>query len=451
MITMHSCRRSKQPLRHRIVVSTLIASWTLFTTPVLTCTCLAQQEWRSWRGDQSNGTTTATKVPSEWNLDTESSCVQWKVPLPGPGNSSPIVSNGMVWITQFDPESKERQLLCFDAVSGEKKWAYTQSTTEDEPTHPTNPYCAASPVTDGQHVVAFLGSAGLCCLKQSGELLWQRSLGAPQHLFGQGASPIIHNGLITLNYGPGTEQFWITLDLQTGEEKWRIEIPKVDAPNPFDDPNGPKLPPGTKLRDPFGTWATALLLNTENRNELILANPKKMLSVDPSTGSILWECAGTADQVFCSPIAVGDSLCLTGASAMLVQSGGSGDVTDSKRLWFREKDRPRIGTGVVVDNMLIANDVQGILEAIDLSNGKRIWQQRLSSEGSSDSWSSLVRADDRIFATSKSGTVFVFQATPEFQLLGTNTLGETTNASPAVTQDRIFVRTDSHLWCLGAP
>lgn len=426
-----------------------IAACAVISLFSLSSPLFAQNEWRSWRGDEADGVALSTNVPSEWILDGPESNVRWRVPLSGPGNSSPIVSRGSVWITHFDPDSQQRQVLCFDAATGHMKWSFGLQGQDQEPTHPTNPYCAASPVTDGENVVAFLGSAGIVCLKQNGELLWKQTAGIPQHLFGQGASPVIHNGLVTVNYGPGTDQFWLTLDLHTGEEKWRLEIPKVDAPNPFDDPNGPKLPPGTKLRDPFGSWATAVVIRNHTRDELILANPKKVLGVDPQTGKVFWECSGTADQVFCSPVVIGEKICITGASAMLIETGGCGDVTESKRLWFREKDRPRIGTGVVVDNALIANDMQGILEAIDLSNGKRLWQERLSSQGGSESWSSLVRAGDRLFATNKSGTIFVFNVTPEFKLLGTNSLGETTNASPAIIEDRIFIRTDKHLWCIG--
>lgn len=407
-------------------------------------------EWRTWRGNDSNGITSPTDVPSEWNLNDGSRNIRWRVPLPGPGNSSPIVSNGMTWITQFDPDSGERQLRCYDVKNGTLKWKHGVKSEEQEATHPTNPYCAASPVTDGTHVVAYLGAPGIFCFSQSGELVWTKQLDAPQHLFGQGASPTIHGDLVTINFGPGIEQRWITWDLRTGEEKWRIDIPRVDAPNPFDDPNGPKLPPGTKLRDPFGTWATAVLAKSSEREELLLANPHKLLAVDPKTGNLLWECQGTAEQVFCSPLVSGDSVCMLGAKGMLVRLGGSGDVTETKREWFRERDRGRIGSGVIVGEKVIANDMQGIVEAISLSDGKRAWQQRLASEGGSESWSSLALAGDRIFATSKAGTVFVFHVEPEFKLLATNKLGEPTNASPAITRDAIYVRTDTHLWCIAA-
>lgn len=410
----------------------------------------APAEWRTWRGNDSNGITSATDVPSEWNLNDGSPNIRWRVPLPGPGNSSPIVSNGMIWITQFDPESGERQLRCYDVKNGTLKWKHGVKSEEQEATHPTNPYCAASPVTDGTHVIAYLGAPGIFCFSQSGELVWMKQLDAPQHLFGQGASPTIHGDLVTFNFGPGIEQRWITWDLRTGEERWRIDIPRVDAPNPFDDPNGPKLPPGTKLRDPFGTWATAILAKTSEREELLLANPHKLLAVDPKTGNVLWECQGTAEQVFCSPLVSRDSVCMLGAKGMLVRLGGSGDVTDSNREWFRERDRGRIGSGVIVGEKVIANDMQGIVEAISLSDGKRVWQQRLASEGGSESWSSLALAGDRIFATSKTGTVFVFHVEPEFKLLATNKLGEPTNASPAITRDAIYVRTDTQLWCIAA-
>jgi outer membrane protein assembly factor BamB len=391
-----------------------------------------------------------SELPSRWVLDGETSNVKWKVPLPGPGNSSPIVKNGLVWITQYEKESGERQLRCYDAKSGDLRWTKSVKSDEEEPTHPTNPYCASSPVANSTYVVAFFGSAGLCCYTHDGDLVWQRKLGAPQHLFGQGASPLIHGELVTVNYGPGVEQFWVTMELSTGEEKWRREIEKVDAPNPFDDPNGPKLPPGSKLRDPFGSWATPVLANLEWKAMLLLAEPSGLRAVEPDSGKEIWKCHRLGDQVFWSPLVVGDLVVCMGATGMAVRMSGTGDVTETHRLWFDEQDRARIGTGVEASGSIIANTMQGIVESIDLKTGERNWQKRLASASGGSSWSSLVRSGERIFATNQDGSIYVFTTAPTFEILATNNLNETTNASPAIVEDRIFIRTDKHLWCIGA-
>lgn len=425
------------------------ANFSLFViTTLASPSTVIGQDWPSWRGPSGTGRVAESTAPSTWSAEEN---VRWKVPLPGPGNSSPIEHGGRVWVTQFDKATSERQLRCYSSKTGDELWVRSVKSSASEPTHPTNPYCAASPVTDGKNVVAFFGDAGLCCFSVEGEMLWQRQLGSLQHLFGQGASPLIHGDLVTMNFGPGLEQFWITLNLRTGEEVWKLTIDKVDAPSPFDQPDGPKLPPGTKLRDPFGTWATPLLVTTEKRNELVLAFPNELRAVNPTTGETLWTCDKLGNQILASPILVGDQIVCLGSTAMAVETGGEGDVTASHRKWFEEEDRPRIGTGVGFERFVIANTMQGVVECLSLDSGDRMWQKRLAGSSSGGgSWSSLVAAGQRIFATNKDGSVFVFKANPEYELVATNRLHEKTNATPALGADHILIRTDKHLWCIGS-
>jgi outer membrane protein assembly factor BamB len=431
---------------NNLLVALVLISAALITLP----NSLHAGDWSSWRGDNANGSTAESSLPSNWTIEGDASHVKWKAPLPGPGNSSPIVAKGRVWITQYEKELSERQLRCYDPKSGDLLWKKSVKSEEDEPTHPTNPYCASSPVADGKYVVAFFGSAGLCCYTHDGELVWQRKLGSPQHLFGQGSSPVIQSDLVTLNYGPGAEQFWITLDLATGNEKWRLAIDKVDAPNPFDDPNGPQLPAGSKLRDPFGSWATPVFAKHADREMLLLADPSGLRAVDPRSGDEIWRCQKLGAQVFWSPLVVDDLAVCMGATGMAVRISGKGDVTETHRQWFSEEDRGRIGTGVEVDGAIIANTMQGIVESIDIKTGQRNWQKRLAGASGGGSWSSLVRSGERIFATNQDGSIFVFTTAPEFELLATNKLDEATNASPAIADDRIYIRTAKHLWCIGA-
>lgn len=436
---------SRQCVRFRIPQAGLVLC--IFWMGTVSARPLPAQQWPTWHGPQGQGVVSESGAPVEWDSNTN---VKWRVDLPGPGNSSPIVFGERLWITQFDKESNQRQLRCYDADSGKLLWVQGVACDEDEATHPTNPYCAASPVTNGKYVLAFFGAGGLCCYDLDGQLVWRKELGVPQHLFGQGASPLIHGEWVTVNFGPGTEQFWVTLNLESGEEKWRLKIDQVDAPNPFDEPGGPKLPPDAKLRDPFGTWATPFLARDSRRTALILAFPEELRAVEPETGETLWSCRGLGNQVFASPIQVDDKIVCLGSKAMAVRMAGTGDVTDSQRVWYDAEDRARIGTGIVLDGVVLANTMQGIVEAIDANTGKRIWQERLANAAGGGSWSSLVGTGDRVYSTNKDGTVFVFRASPEFELLSKNELNESTNATPALANNCIYIRTDKSIWCLGS-
>ena len=69
---------------------------------------------------------------------------------------------------------------------------------------------------------------------------------------------------------------------------------------------------------------------------------------------------------------------------------------------------------------------------------------------SSASWSAPVLAGDRLYVPNRNADVFVLKAAPKFELLAVNSIGgERMNASLAVSDCDIFIRTDKSLWCIG--
>ena len=126
---------------------------------------LPAADWPAWRGPQGTGVSSETDLPTKWST-TEN--VRWKVALPEPGNSTPIVWGDRVFVTQ--PVGAERTLMCFDRQDGKLLWQEGVTTTEKEPTHNTNPYCSASPVTDGERVIVSFASDGLFYYHLQGKL-----------------------------------------------------------------------------------------------------------------------------------------------------------------------------------------------------------------------------------------------------------------------------------------
>ena len=156
-------------------------------------------------------------VVTRWGRDQN---VKWRIDLPEAGNSTPIVWGDQVFLTQPLSASKERALICIDRKTGREQWRRRVAYSEEEPTHRTNPYCSASPVTDGQRVIAWFGSAGLVCWELDGKELWRRNLGLQDHMWGYGSSPILYRDLCIVNFGPGNREFLIAVDKTTGETRW---------------------------------------------------------------------------------------------------------------------------------------------------------------------------------------------------------------------------------------
>jgi outer membrane protein assembly factor BamB len=134
-----------------------------------------------------------------------------------------------------------------------------------------------------------------------------------------------------------------------------------------------------------------------------------------------------------------------------VRAGGSGDVTGSRRLWQHPKTRQRIGSGVIHDGHIYILTDPGFAECWDLETGKLMYEERLIGLGKDNtSWSSMVVADGRLYVANHSGDTFVLRASPKFEQLATNSLGEHTEGSIAISDGELLIRTHRALWCIGA-
>ncbi|MFN7920526.1 MAG: PQQ-binding-like beta-propeller repeat protein [Bryobacteraceae bacterium] len=391
--------------------------------------CMAA-DWPAWRGADGLGTVNDKQIPLRWSK-TEN--VKWRVALPEPGNSTPIVHGNSVFVTQPRKERGLRSLLCFDRATGEIRWERSLEWKDAEPTHATNPYASSSPVTDGERVIAWFGSAGIAAFDIDGKQLWHRDLGRQRHTWGYASSPVIHGDLVFLNFGPGDRAFLIALDKRTGKTAWQVDIAAGE---------GAKYA-NWDAKDMYGSWSTPLV----HDGKLIVSHARRVAAYDPATGKQLWSAEGMGDLVYPSPVV---------GSGVIVAAGGFqgaslGLALGGERLWRLEKSKGQIGSGVIVGEHLYIVDQTGIAHCIKVKTGEIVWSQRLNGAGEDGGvWSSPVLHQGRILVMNKSGDTFVFQAKPEFELLGVNSLGEPSNSSVVVAGGEIFLRTHEALWCLAA-
>lgn len=398
--------------------------------------------WPSWRGPNGDGITLETNLPLKWDANTN---VRWKVALPGPGNSTPIVWGGKVFVTQFVPTEKRRTLMCFDRTNGKLLWQSGVVYAEPETSHATNPYCSASPVTDGERIIVSFASAGVYCYDFNGKELWHRDLGKQDHIWGNAASPVINGDACYLNFGPGERTFLIAMDRRTGKTLWQHDEPGGRSGNPE---------PGKANRDIWiGSWSDPILRKTNGRDELIMTYPGRICAFDPKTGKELWTCAGLNPLVYTSPI-YSDGIVVGmggfGGMSAAVKAGGSGDVT-STRLWHHPKTKQRIGSAVIHEGYIYILNDPGVAECYELKTGKLIWEERIKGPGpSGQNWSSVMLSGDRLYALTQGGDAVVFRANPKFELLAINPMGgkERSNSSVVSSDGELFLRTHSHLWCI---
>lgn len=397
-------------------------------------------DWTGFRGPSGNGISSEKKVPLKWSATDH---VKWKAPLPQPGNSSPTVTGDRVFITcAEDSGGTQRSLYCLNRNDGSVRWVKTIDFGKRMPTHKTNPYCATTAATDGKRVVVWHGSAGLFCYDLDGNQLWARDLGEFRHQWGYAGSPVIYKDRVFLNCGPGATIFMGCFDLESGADRWRTEEPQ--------EGDGQKRPDGA----PTGSWATPVVVRVGNADQLLCSMPTRVVAYNVDSGDIIWYCEGLRSRkgnlAYSSPVIGKDmAIALGGYSGagMGFRLGGRGNVTQSNQLWRSEPIPQSIGSGVIVDGYFYVPDAgPGTIRCLNAMTGDVVWTDRAAGD---NHWGSIILAEGRCYVTNQSGKTVVFKPNPgRFELLATNSLDDSSNSTPAISNGQIFIRTDGHLWCI---
>lgn len=408
--------------------------------PVVLLAPATAADWPAFRGPTYDGVAADRSAPVTWGSDEN---VKWKAPLPRPGNGSPIVVGDRVFVTSAeDEQGRQRSLYCLAAKDGKELWKRTVEVDKQMPTHKTNPYCATTPVSDGRRVAVWHATGGLKCYDLEGTELWSSDLGEFRHIWGYGTSPIVFKDNLILHTGPGERVFVTAINMESGESVWETE-------EPFDAPGS-----RNKAGKYQGSWSTPVIANVDGEDQIIVMLTTRVNGYDPKTGEIIWSCDGLrhgrGDLAYSSPVVAGDICFVTGGfrgPAFAFRLGGMGNITQSSRLWRQENQPQSIGSGVYVDGHVYRpNAGPGTLECIGPATGETLWTER--APGSQ--WASIVKVGDLLYATGQSGATVVFKANPkQFELVARNVLRDKCNATPAVANEKIFIRTDEHLWCIG--
>ena len=385
-------------------------------------------DWPQFRGPGGKGVSTEKRFPLEWGPTKN---VRWRTALPAAGNSSPIVSRGRVFVTVAEDKGRKRSLLCLDRKTGKTLWSRSVSYPDAEPTHGQNPHCGSTPCADGERVIVWHSSAGLYCYDYEGKPLWKRNLGKFVHMWGYGSSPVLHQGRVLLNCGPGDRTLLTALDKKTGKTVWEAAETGGDS------------------KKWIGSWGTPVVTRVNGNDEVVVGYPRHVKGYDPASGKVLWTCEGLSDLVY-ADVVVGDGVGVAtgedeGGNSVGFRLGGRGNVTETHRLWSRKRPL-EVATGMIVGRHLWTVDNGGIIRCTEAKTGREVLKER-SPKGAA--WGSLIYAADRLYFTSRSGDTVVFRPDPEkFAALAVNSLGEKSNATPAFSDGEIFLRTHKSLFCI---
>jgi len=395
-----------------------------FVLALLSTSVSAAEEWPGWRGPRQNGVSAEKDLPTEWSPMT---AIAWQSELAAEGSSSPIVWGEHVFVTSASLGGERRWLQALDRRSGDVRWTYERKDDNPELSSPLTGHAASTPVTDGEHVFAWFGNAGLVCVDFQGHEKWHRDLGQFETELGLASSPVLHDDqLFVLCDHDGDrfhtfDSFLVALDKHNGQPIWRAERQGL-----------------------FRSWSTPLL--RADAHELVVAGDKQLRSYDLTSGKELWHVDGLLEWVAPTPVADGDLiLAMCGRNGpMLAVHGGKIENEGDRLCWQHAKGGPYVCSPLVYEQRLYVHDEQGILQCYDVRTGAELYQQRLQGTF----YGSAIAADGYIYITSEQGTTFVLRDGPKFELVAKNSIEGHVLASPAVSRGAIFLRADKRLYCV---
>ncbi len=383
----------------------------------------AESHWPRFRGPSGQGDTYRASLPTAWDKDGRG--IVWRTKVPGVGNSSPIIWGDHIFLTSSDLKGTERFVHCFDRTTGKLRWTRQAPARPPEPgVRDKNGFASATPVTDGERVIAFLGSSGLVCYDFEGKLLWHHEL-TVKTTHGAGSSPLLYKDLVILAQDQNqSDSIFLAHDKKTGKKVWQ----------------------GKRSRGM--TWTTPIVVRVGDHDELILAGAETVRGYDPASGKELWSLRGPTSEVV-PAIVVGKDLIYSASGrngpTLGLRPGGSGDITASHLVWRAVRGGPHVPTPAFAKGRLYTANDTGVVSALDAATGKLIFQERIDDRFSA----SPIVAGDLLYFPAESGITYVTRASETLEVVARNDLGSPILASPAVADGRIFLRTEGELVCVG--
>lgn len=413
-------------------------AFSLLTGVFAALTSLASAEdWNRFRGPNGSATG-ATALPTTWS---ETENLAWKTALPGKGSSSPVVAGDRIFLTAYtgyglsaeepgDRNALKLHVCCLSLATGEMLWRkpLDPAASEQKVTARVNEhgYASPTPCVDDQNVYAFFGPSGLVAFTQDGEFLWRTDCGDNTVGFGAAASPISFEDLVIMNASIESGTVY-GIDKLTGDVRWETS----DIARAWTTPTIVRLPDGSI--------------------EMVLNQKGAILGLDPRTGERLWHCEAIQDYVVPCVIADGDTLYCSGGrqnKTFVVKAGGRGDVTESHMVWNVSRGA-NVTSPVLDDGYLYWSHDKSIALCLRASDGEEMFRERLPTR--SRVYASIVGDGEKLFLTTRDKGILVLAASPTYQELAVNVLGEDGelfNATPAIVGDRMLIRSERNLYCV---
>jgi outer membrane protein assembly factor BamB len=388
-------------------------------------------QWPRFRGPDGSGICRYADMPDSWDVSSGEG-VLWKSEVPLPGLNSPVVWNDFVFLS--GATSDELAVFCFQTADGQMKWRYdvaSQAPPMDEPleVNEDTGYAAPTVATDGLRVYAIFAIGDLVALDFDGQLVWQKHLGVPDNPYGHASSLATYDNLVFVQFDQGTKtdgkSKLFAFDGASGDVVWEV------------------------VREVPGSWSSPIVVDTDAGPIVITTAAPWVTAYAALDGKELWRVECLHDDVGPSPVFREDRVYAANESGGLfvIRSGGSGDVTDSHVAWSTDIDVPDVSSPLVSDKFVFMI-THGLMGCWDVAGGEEpLWQEDMGDEVSS----SPSQVGENIYVFTDGGPALIVKpAAEQCEIVAELDMGESCRTSPAFQPGRIYIRGETHLFCLGA-
>jgi hypothetical protein len=335
-----------------------------------------------------------------------------------------------------DQKNLARQVVCLNLGDGKVKWQKSVPAVLPEDRFASmlasHGYASSTPAADADRVYVFFGKSGVLAYDWDGKELWHVSVGTDLGArgWGSGTSLTLYKNLVIVNANAESQSL-VALDKATGRQIWKAEA-----------------------KGYAGSWSTPTLVDVGGKQELVVNMPGEIWGLNPEDGGLLWYSTALGSAANTS-IAAKDGIVYaigggpSGSGVVAIRAGGRDDVTESHTVW-KKSVGSYVPSPVIVGEHLYWVDDRGFAYCLKTGTGEQVYRERIPDAGGA--YASVIATKGKLYAPTRRNGTFVLAAAPKFEVLARNQFESDAsdfNASPAIVDGRLLLRSNRFLYCIG--
>ncbi len=343
------------------------------------------RRWPGFRG-AAFGHSQARDLPLVWSDDEN---LTWRHAVGGYGQSSPVVWDGVVFVTAIDGPRRETQIVeAVDTETGVLRWRHTLASSQ--PVEVTNFVAkgAPTPLADAERIYYLFESGNLGALSHDGQPIWSRSLKAEYGAiegYGLGGSLAANDEALFVLAAHDGPSYLLAVDAATGETRWKADRPAASS------------------------WTTPIVVPGSGGELVVVSIDGMVEAYDAGTGERVWWIDGLSGNRLSSPVLAGQRIVVPSAdsrSNLALPIEHRGRLQDEQVLWRGQSATASMSSPVVTGEAIYFINTRGVIRCVELDSGRSRWATRLASAA----WATPIVNGDRVYVFGTDGVASVFAA-----------------------------------------